>query len=86
MARGRQLSLARNVGELAGGWWNQTQNPAPERSLSRDVVQSVAIGVAVIVPLALWLRRWSRGTTATAPSQTTSGVDEDVPGVRRMRY
>lgn len=56
-------------------------NPEPRRSASRDALQSLAIGVAIVVPLALYLRR----RTSPAPAASTEGLPL-APGLRRMRY
>jgi len=87
MARGRQLSSARNVGRLLGALSGFVQNPE-QRSATVDAAQSLAIGVAIVVPLGLWLRgRVARAqavasdTTAPTPAQGLEGTN-----LRRMRY
>jgi hypothetical protein len=74
------VSIARNVGELVGAWCG-TMNPE-RRSATRDAAQSLAIGVAIVVPLALILRR---RTASAAPAIATQGL-EVAPTLYRMRY
>ncbi len=77
------MSIARNVGELAGGFWGARNaavaTAAP--SVTKDGLQTLAIGVAIVLPLALWLRSWS-----ARQQQATPTHGDDAPSLPRGLY
>jgi hypothetical protein len=79
------VSFAREIANAFGAA-SRVMNPE-QRSALKDSAQSLAIGMVIVVPLALYLRKRveAQGLQAARNAIPVSGL-EDAPRLYHMRY